>query len=215
MPVPAVRTVPRVSVSEGAGSGPALGPGRDEAAPLELGVGTFLMAGGGSGGYVGVTPFLTGDVGEAVFLRPSVALGGSIATNVPSTWGAARLDTCLRLPERYAIRGGLQLDICGGAEVGLSYVVSGTLPGTPISGQTLPFVELGPGVDLRAEVGNVAVTLRGVGGVDVARGGYTDVMGARIDEPLLSWRVEVDLAWVLYNERTQSLRVGSNPFDPK
>jgi hypothetical protein len=216
-PVPAhvVRPAPGVSDPEGPTSGPALRPGRDESAPLELGVGTFMMAGGGSGGYVGVTPFLIDDVGEAVFLRPSVALGGSIATNVPSTWAAARIDTCMRFPERYATRGGLQLDLCGGAEVGFSYVASGILPGNPASGQTLPFVELGPGVDLRAEVGKVAVTLRGVGGIDVAKGGYTDVTGMRIDEPLWSWRIEVDLAVVLYNERTQLLRVGANSLDPK
>jgi len=182
----------------------AAAPPRDESAPLELGVGTFLMAGGGAGGYAGVAPFLIDDVGQAVFLRPSVALGGSIATNVPSTWAAARLDTCMRLPGRYATRGGLQLDLCGGADVGFSYLSSGTVAGTPPTGQTLPYVDLGPSLDLRAEVGRLAVTLRGVVGIDVAREGFVDATGTRVDVPLWSWRLELDVSLVLRGERTDA-----------
>jgi hypothetical protein len=180
---------------------PARDSPRDQSAPLELGVGTFLMSGGSAGSYVGVAPFLIDDVGQAVFLRPSVALGTSLATNLPSTWAAARLDTCLRLPGRYAVRGGLQLDICGGADVGFSYVSAGTEPGTPASGQTLPFIDLGPSVDLRAEANRVAVTLRGVGGVNIARQGFDDVTGTRVDVPVVSWRLELDFSWVMHDER--------------
>jgi len=89
--------------------------------------------------------------------------------------------------------------------VGFSYIASGSAPGTPAAGQTVPYVDLGPSVDLRAEAGKFAVTLRGVGGIDVARGGFTDVTGARVDMPLWSWRFELDLSWVLYNARTESL----------
>jgi hypothetical protein len=175
---------------------PSPGEKHEEAAPLELGVGTFLMIGGGAGAYFGVAPFLIDDVGQAVFLRPSVAVGKSIATDLPSTWVAARLDTCMRLPGRYATRGGLQLDLCGGADVGFSYISSGTLPGNPPTGQTLPYVDLGPSLDLRAEAGSVAVTLRGLAGIDVARQGFDDVKGTRVDVPMWSWRLELDLAWV-------------------
>jgi hypothetical protein len=177
----------------------------DERAPLEFGVGTFMMSGGGAGGYIGITPFLMADVGQGVFLRPSVALGGSMATNVPSTWAAARLDTCMRLPGRYAVRGGLQLDLCGGADVGFSYVASGTQAGTPATGQTFPYVDVGPSVDLRAEVGKLAVTLRAIGGIDVARSGFVDVTGTRQDASAVCWRLEVDLSWVLHDERTEAL----------
>ena len=178
----------------------------DETAPLELGVGTFLMAGGGAGGYMGVAPFLIDDVGQAVFLRPSVAIGQSIATNLPSTWAAARLDTCMRLPGRYAIRGGLQLDLCGGADVGFSYIASGTQAGSPSTGQTLPYVDLGPSVDLRAEVGSFAVTLRGLVGVNVAREGFDDVAGTHVETPLMSGRLELDFSWVLYDARQEGFR---------
>jgi hypothetical protein len=188
---------------------PTLLPRPDEKAPLELGLGTFLMAGGGAGGYVGVTPFLIADIGQAVFVRPSVAFGESIATSVPSTFGAARLDTCARLPDRFATRGGLQLDICGGAGAGFSYIASGVLPGTPASGQTLPFVEVGPSVDLRAEMGKFAVAFRGGVGIDVAREGFTDVTGMRVDAPLWSWGLELDFSWVLHDQRTEALVGGA------
>jgi hypothetical protein len=171
------------------------------------------MAGGGSGGYVGLAPFLVDDVGQAVFLRPSAAFGVSMATNLPSTLAAARLDTCMRLPGRYAVRGGLQLDLCGGADVGFSYVSSGTQPGTPATGQTLPYVDLGPSVDLRAEAGTVAVTLRGVAGVNVARQGFDDVTGARVDMPSLSWRLEVDFSWVFHDPRNESPSIASGPTE--
>jgi hypothetical protein len=177
----------------------------NESAPLELGVGTFLMTGGGAGGYLGVAPFLIDDVGHAVFLRPSIAVGTSVATNITSTLAAARLDTCLRLPGRYAVRGGLQLDVCGGADAGFSYIASGVAPGTPATGQTLPFVDLGPSVDLRAEAGRVAVTLRAAGAVNVAREGFDDVTGTRVDAPMWSWRLELDFSWVLHEERSDAL----------
>ena len=185
-------------------------PSHDESAPLELGIGTFLMTGGGADGYLGVTPFLIADVGKAVFVRPSVAIGSSIATNVPSNLAAARLDTCLRLPGRYAVRGGIQLDVCGGADVGFSYVSSGSAAGTPPAGKTLPYVDLGPSVDLRAEAGQVAITLRGLGGINIARQGFDDATGARVDAPAVSWRLELDFSWVLYTPRTQALMAAQN-----
>ena len=184
-------------------------PKGDENAPLELGIGTFLMSGGGAGGYLGVTPFLVVDVGQAVFLRPSIGIGQSVATNLSSTWAAGRLDTCMRLPGRYATRGGLQLDLCGGADVGVSFMDSGTLAGSPPQSQTLPYVDLGPSVDLRAEVGTLAVTLRGVAGVNVAREAYDDVNGTRIEAPTLSWRLEVDFSWVFYTARKEALVAGA------
>jgi hypothetical protein len=200
-PAPAMAPVPKAPQVDFVESLPGKS---DDGAPLELGVGTFMMAGGGAGGYLGVAPFLIDDIGNAVFLRPSVALGESTATNVASTWAAARIDTCMRLPGRYAVRGGLQLDVCGGADVGFSYVLSGTLPGTPATGQTFPYVDLGPSVDLRAEVGKFAVTLRGVAGIDVAREGFVDVTGTRVDEATWSWRLELDFSWVFHNARTDA-----------
>jgi hypothetical protein len=162
---------------------------------LELGLGAFLMVGGGAGSYLGLAPFLVDELGQGVFLRPSLAIGQSAATNVSSTFAAARADTCARVPGRYASGTGIQLDLCGGAEVGFSYVASGTLVGTPAEGKTLPYVDIGPSAGLRAEVGGLALTLRGFFGLDVAREGFADMTGARVDAPLVSWRLESDVSW--------------------
>jgi hypothetical protein len=164
---------------------------------LELGVGPFLMVGGAAGGYAGITPFVVDEITPGVFLRPSLAIGQSLATNLTSTWAAARLDTCARLPGRYASRNGIQLDLCGGPDVGFSYIASGTLPGTPLTSKTVPYVSLGPSLDLHGEVGNLAVSLRGVIGINVAREGFVDVTGVQVDAPALSWRLELDFSWAL------------------
>ncbi|MDP9000449.1 MAG: hypothetical protein M3O46_10105 [Myxococcota bacterium] len=174
-------------------------PEPDYAMPaLELGMGAFLMAGGGAGGYAGGTVFLVDEVAQGVFLRPSAALGNSLATDVSSIWAAGRLDTCVRLPGRYASRNGIQLDLCGGPDVGVSFIAAGTQPSTPATNQTLPYVALGPSVDLHGEAGNLAVTLRGVGGVNVARQSYVDVTGVQVDGSIWSWRLELDFSWALH-----------------
>jgi hypothetical protein len=177
----------------------AVGETQDYEMPtLELGMGTFLMVGGGAGAYVGVSPFLVDEVAQGVFLRPSVAVGTSLVSYLSSIWTAARLDTCVRLPGRYASRNGIQLDLCGGPDIGFSYVAAGTLMGAPPTGKTLPYVDIGPSADLHAEVGDLAVSMRGLVGVDVAHAGFADVTGAQVDVPMWSWRLELDFSGALH-----------------
>ncbi|MDP9150045.1 MAG: hypothetical protein M3O36_08915 [Myxococcota bacterium] len=173
-------------------------PSAYEVPTLEAGIAGFFMVGGAAGGYAGVTPFLIDELAEGVFLRPSVALGSALSVNVSSTWLAGRVDTCTRLPGRYASRNGIQLDLCGGPDVGFSYVSSGTQQGTPSKGKLLPYVAIGPSVDLRAEVGTVAVSLRAVSGFNVARKGFVDVSGKQIDEEPWSWRFELAFSGSLH-----------------
>lgn len=167
---------------------------------LEIGAGAFFMVGGGAGGYAGATVFLVDEVAQGVFLRPSAAIGNSLATDVSSIWAAGRLDTCVRLPGRYASRNGIQLDLCGGPDVGVSYIAAGTQPGTPATSKTLPYVALGPSVDLYGEAGNLALTLRGVGGVNVVRQSYVDFTAAQVDGSMWSWRLELDFSWALHSQ---------------
>jgi hypothetical protein len=167
---------------------------------LEIGMGTFFMVGAAAGGYAGVSPFLVDEVAEGVFLRPSIGVGGSLGAT-SSIWLAARLDACARLPGRYASRNGIQLDLCGGAGGGFSSVASGTQRGAPPAAVTLPYVDLGPSASLRGEVGDLAISLRTVAGIDVAHAGFVDVTGAKEDAPLLSWRLEVDFSWALQRAR--------------
>jgi hypothetical protein len=145
-----------------------------------------------------VSPFLVAEMGHDILLRPSLAFGQATGTALRSTWGGARMDTCLRVAGLYATGNGIQLDLCGGVEAGVSYVASGTESGAPSSGQTLPYVALGPSVDLRAELGTAAVTLRGVVGYDLAGESYIDASGTQLYAPPVPVRLEVGFSWDLH-----------------
>ncbi|MDP9037461.1 MAG: hypothetical protein M3O50_21910 [Myxococcota bacterium] len=177
---------------------PQEAPSEYEMPTLEAGMAGFFMVGGAAGGYAGVTPFLIDELAEGVFLRPSLGIGSALSVNVSSTWLAGRVDTCTRLPGRYATRNGIQLDLCGGPDVGFSYVSSGTQQGTPSEGKLLPYVAIGPSVDLRAEVGTLAVSLRAVSGFNVARKGFVDRSGKQFDEEPWSWRFELAFSTSLH-----------------
>jgi len=176
----------------------------DEAASREIGLGTFLMTGTGAEAIAGLTPFAVLEIGHGIFLRPAIMVGESIAVLVShssdphSTWAAGRLDACLRLPGLYASRRGMQLDLCGGAEAGISYFSAGSEPEAPVQDQALPYVNVGPSLGLRAEFAwDLAVALRGMTGFNVVSGGYSDVSGNRVEFPALAGRIEVALSWRL------------------
>jgi hypothetical protein len=167
----------------------------------ELGVGTFLLAGGGPGGDVGVSPFLIGKIGPDVFLRPSIAVGKPFLGSGSSTWAAARLDTCERLTGNYTPGQGMQLDLCGGVDAGFSHIASGDQAGFPVSAITQPYVDIGPSVDMRAEIGRMRISLRGLAGFNVAQQSFEDATGARVDPEILSLRIELDFSWKLDGDR--------------
>jgi hypothetical protein len=191
---------------------PAAPRSSDDAPSLEVGVGAFLLSGVGANGMLGVSPFMVNRIGESAFLRPSIALAEATGTPVHSTWAAARLDACMRISGNYAARSGIQLDLCGGGDLGFSYVASGTQAGSPAAGQTLPYFDLGPSVVLRAAIGEtLALSLRGSAGFNVARVGFTDVTGARVEPPLGAFRFEVAFAWV--RPRTAPEMVADRPAE--
>jgi hypothetical protein len=156
---------------------------------LELGVSGFLMNGTGGGGMVGPSPFLYIEAGHGIFLRPSLAFGQTVTSGtISGTWLGSRFDTCARLPGLYPSRSGLQLDVCGGADVALTLLDSG---------QALPFVAVGPAVDLRGELGsNLAVALRAVGGFNLLQQGFIE-NGVQESVPAWSGRIELAFSWSL------------------
>ncbi len=168
---------------------------------LEPGVGAFLLSGGALGAYAGGSAFVMSEVTDAVALRPSIAFGESL-TSLHSVVALARFDTCVRVPGHYRSGDGIQLDLCGGLGAGFSYVSAGTVAGAPLTARTLPYIDIGPSVGLRGEVGRFAVTLRSIAGVDVARDGFADATGARIDPPLFTVRWELVFSWDVRGTRS-------------
>jgi hypothetical protein len=163
---------------------------------LEVGVSGFLMTGTGGGAMAGPSPFLFVEVGHGIFLRPSLEFGQTITSlppgKVSGTWVNSRLDTCLRLPGLYSNHSGMQLNVCGGADVGLTLIDNGV---------SLPFVALGPSADLRGELGsNLAVALRFVGGLNLLQQSFVEkTTDIAVPEQVPAWsgRIELAFSWSL------------------
>jgi hypothetical protein len=166
----------------------------DEGRTLEVGAGTFLMTGTGGGALAGPTVFAVLEGSHGLFFRPAIAFGESLTDLPPSdvkssTWSAARFDTCLRLPGLYTLHHGMQLDACGGAEIGFTYLDARDR-------STLPYVDLGPSMDLRGELGSrLSAALRFVTGVNLVRESFVDLNGNTQQPPVLEARLELAFSW--------------------
>jgi hypothetical protein len=167
---------------------------RDDGRSLEFGAGVFLMSGSGGGALAGPVAFAVIESGHGVFLRPSLAFGQTLTSIPPSdvhsaTWGAGRFDACLRLPGLYSAHHGMQLDLCGGLDGGVTHIDS-------LSATNLPYVAVGPSIDLRGELGGrLSAVLRVVATMDVWRGSYVDLNGATEQTPLAVARLELGFSW--------------------
>jgi hypothetical protein len=171
---------------------------------VELGISTFVMGGTGAGAIVGPSAYGVFELAHGLFLRPALlgghSIGGLTSTaEAPATFLASRFDVCARLPGFYRAGRGLQLDLCGGTEIGLSLVDPGVITGPPGTTGTLPFGALGPALDLRGELGaNLSAILRGVGEVSFLRETVTvGQPGVPVSTPPFGGRAEVGLSWTL------------------
>jgi hypothetical protein len=177
----------------------------DDERTVELGVGAFLMMGTGADPLAGASPYVVVEAGNGIFLRPSLAAAESVtslrfAGDVRATWGTARFDTCLRLPGLYTRHHGIQLDTCGGADLGFTHfgTPSVGVAGSPTSAMTIPFASVGPSIELRGELGGaLSIALRGLAGLNLTRTRFYDVTGEPTTTPALSGRIEVALSWRL------------------
>ncbi|MGD0526096.1 MAG: hypothetical protein ABSE49_13175 [Polyangiaceae bacterium] len=166
----------------------------DEVRALELGAGLFLMTGAGGGAIAGPTAFVVVEAGHGLFLRPSVAFGESLTSLPPSdvkasTWAAGRFDTCLRMPGLYTRHHGMQLDVCGGTDIGTTSIQSGSV-------STLPYWDVGPSVNLRGELGGrLSAVLRAAAGVNILRGSFKDLNGDSEQVPIGNVRLELAFSW--------------------
>jgi hypothetical protein len=165
---------------------------------VSIGATTFLLSGIGASGIVGGSAFVTDGLGQDVFVKLSASAGQSPADVMRITWAAGGLDTCLGIPGNYASGSGLWLDLCGGAEAGITSIGAYTSPGSTIAGQTLAYINLGPRVELRAELGTrLTMLLRGALGLNVARDTFVDATGQRVDPSLGTARVDLGFSWAL------------------
>jgi hypothetical protein len=151
----------------------------EEVRTLEFGVGAFLMTGTG-GLMIGATPFVIIEVAKGLFIRPALALGESLPSAQPDmTLMATRLDGCLRVAGLYTAFHGIQLDLCGGVDVGV----------LDVAGQTSPYVAIGPSMDLRGELGGqLSVILRGLIDVNAVNDVSPEPLAGR-GELAMSWRL--------------------------
>jgi hypothetical protein len=169
---------------------------------LEVGLAGFVMAGTGTGMVGGGSLFAVSEVGAGWFLRPGLGLGRTFTeilptVNAEAAVGDARFDACKRIPGNYLDRRGIQIDLCGGADVGFIHVLSApataTSPAMP-SG-TFPLFALGPSLDLRGELGSeLSALVRVVGEWNVLRETSSE---PSVTPALLIGRAEVGLSWRL------------------
>jgi hypothetical protein len=154
--------------------------GRDEARAWEIGLGTFLMTNTGGKGFMGVAPHAVIPTGDGFLLRPALSFGESLPGSISDTqWLSARIDVCSRLHGLYPRGGGLQLDLCGGPDVGLLIERTGS------TRTASPYLSLGPSIDLRGDLlQDVSIVLRTVAGLDLVPIGVSGRM-----ELALAWRM--------------------------
>jgi hypothetical protein len=94
---------------------------------VEIGTMVYLRNGmTATGGFAGVSPFVTIEVANGWVLRPSLALGRSTGPipvtateSAPTSHLGARTDFCRRIPGNYIERRGIEADLCAGIEGGI------------------------------------------------------------------------------------------------
>jgi hypothetical protein len=165
---------------------------------VDVGATTFLLGGVAASGVIGVSAFVNDSLSRDVFIRISAAAGATPSSELSTTLAAGRFDTCYAFTGNYARGQGLRLGVCGGADVGLIWIGAGTQPGEPSKSQTMPFVDLGPSVELAAEVGpQMTVLLRAGVGINLALDAFVSGSGTLTETSLATQRAEVGFSWKL------------------
>jgi hypothetical protein len=126
-----------------------------------------------TGGFGGLSPFVTIEVSSGWVLRPSLAVGRATSrlpisatateTSAMSHFGA-RADFCRRIPGNYIERRGIEADLCAGVELGGITSDRGSSFG---GGSSAARLGMGPSANLRGELGGgLALEVRGLFGVN-------------------------------------------------
>ncbi|MGH7327337.1 MAG: hypothetical protein ACREJX_03195 [Polyangiaceae bacterium] len=147
-----------------------------------MGVASVLEGGVADRPLFGPAVYGVMDLGAGFLLRPTILFDASFAAQ-QTIRGATRIDICGRLRGNYHAQRGLDAEICAGSEMGFLRE----------SGTTLPLLALGPALGLQGELAsNFAVTLRGIGDVNLLGGTIGD-----FSPQTLAGRVELGVTWKL------------------
>jgi hypothetical protein len=126
------------------------------------------------------------------------------SADVYATVGMTHFDACRRIPGNYLERRGIQLDLCGGSDLGFVSIDAPSLPESTdkkapgLTGRTLPLFALGPGISLRGELGSdLSAELRGYAGWNVVRQSFVDASGTEVEPSMFVARGELGLTWRL------------------
>ncbi|MDB4936738.1 MAG: hypothetical protein JWP87_3710 [Labilithrix sp.] len=139
----------------------------EEKRALEVGSMVYIRNGmTATGGFAGVSPFVSIEVAEGWVLRPSLAFGRSTEGAQPTSHVGARGDFCRRIPGNYIERRGIEADLCAGLEGGV--VTSQSASG--MRGDAVGRVGLGPSANLRGELAyGLALEVRGLVGANLSQ----------------------------------------------
>lgn len=167
---------------------PDLRPNRPPAPETtrELGVASILEGGIGSRPLFGPAVYGVMEIGKGFLLRPTIAFDTSFTPD-PQFHAGTRVDVCGRLRGNYHEQRGLDAEVCLGSEMGFLRIGS----------DTIPLLGVGPAIGLQGELAsNFAVTLRGIGEINLLRDTITTTSGP-VSPQTLGGRVELGVTWKL------------------
>jgi hypothetical protein len=175
---------------------------------LEVGLSMFLMGGTASGVIAGPTLFGVVEAGQGWFFRPALYFGQTLdgvdaSNNLSALLVEARFDACGRIAGFYIERHGIQLDVCGGVEGGISHIAISATYAQRAEVDNPALFAAGPSMSLRGELGNgLALMIRGVMDYNVIREtlvirGEGTSPNTDVSPSVLLGRGEVGLSWQL------------------
>ena len=169
----------------------------------EVGVGAVFMQGVATAPFAGASAYGAWEVAPRAYVRPGVLVARTAnpsdgsAVNVAGLY-AVRVEGCRRVPGFYQQNYGLQIDLCAGLDGGAVHIEPPRGASQSVASRTIPLVSIGPAVSLGGELpGRLAVHLRGVGYMHLARPAVDDGLGGDARAPIVGGRAELVLAWGL------------------
>jgi hypothetical protein len=169
---------------------------------IDIGAATFLMGGTGTSVMMGPSIFSMIQLGEMTYVRPAISYGRAIrgidgGADIDAWWGAGRFDFCVRVVGAYFDVRTLQLDMCGGAEIGFVHIEDPMSYESAPASHALSTIDVGPSIALNGAINSfLSLEIRGFGFVNLSRDTYID-LPIYVHPGLFGGRGEVAISWKL------------------